>query len=196
MRKAIAAILTAAALAGLAGCESNAVPNPSPVLRVQADAARERSYGLTREGVVIQGAGVRTVVALPGWLWVAAPHCPPDLAVGPKGEVVITSNVVSTLWRIDPQTLAVTVHPLSLDTDSDKDVGFAAIVYSAEQSAFVAYSELQRSVWKIDLPLNTAVKVADSGLNRSRQAQRAAAARGTPCGDLAWRLLAFAPGNG
>ncbi len=182
MRKAIAAILTAAALAGLAGCESNAVPNPS--------------YKLTREGVVIHAGGVRTVVALPGWLWVAAPHCPPNLAVGPKGEVVITSNVVPTLWRIDPRTLAVTAHPLSLDTDSDKDVGFAAIVYSAEQSAFVAYSELQRSVWKIDPQLKTAQKVADSDLNRSRQAQRSAVARGTPCGDLAWRLVAFAPGNG
>ncbi len=116
--------------------------------------------------------------------------------MGPKGEVVITSNVVPTLWRIDPQTLAVTVHPLSLDIDSDRDVGFAAIVYSAEQSAFVAYSELQRSVWKIDPQLKTAQKVADSDLNRSRQAQRSAVARGTSCGDLAWRLVAFAPGNG
>src|SRR5258706_4618670 len=136
MKKTILAILTAAALAGLAGCESNAGPN--------------LSYRLTREGVVIHAAGVSTVVALPGWLWVDAPYCPPNLAVGPKGEVVITSNVVPTLWRVDPQTLSVTVHPLSLDIDSDKDVGFAAIVYSTEQTAFAAYSEVQRSIWKID----------------------------------------------
>jgi hypothetical protein len=183
MRKALAWILAAAALAG---CESNAVPNASPLLRIVLDPSREQSYGMTREGVLIQARGVHTVVALPGWLWVGAPHCTPDLALGPKGEVIITSNVVPTLWKIDPQTFRVTVHPLRLDTDDGKDVGFAAIAYSAEQAAFVAYSEVQRSVWKIDPLMTGAVKVADLDLNRSRKGQR--------CRDLDKRLADFIGG--
>jgi len=195
MRKAIASIVISTALAGLAGCEGNAVPNASPMLRVQIDASHERSYGLTREGVVIQSAsGSRQFVSLPGWLWVDAPHCPPDIALGPEGEAVITSNVVPTLWRIDPQTLAVTVHPLTLDSDRGKDLGFAALAYSAEQATFVAYSGVQRSVWKIDPRLKSAAKIADSDLNRPRQAQRSATARPTPCGDLGKRLIDFIGG--
>src|SRR4051812_16033162 len=177
MRKAPARTPAAAAPAG---CDSNAVPNASPLLRVVLDPTREQSYGMTREGVLIQARGVHTVVALPGWLWVGAPYCAPDMALGPRGEVIITSNVVPMLWKIDPQTFRVTVHSLRLDTDDGKDVGFAAIAYSGERAAFVAYSEVQRSVWKIDPLLNSAVKVADSDLNRSRQAQRAASARVTP----------------
>jgi len=191
MRKAIASILTAATLAG---CESNAVPNASPLLRVAVDASRQQSYGLTRDGVLIRATGVNTVVALPGWLWVGGPHCAPDLALGPKGEVIVTSNVVPTLWKIDPQTFRVSVHQLALDTDNGKDVGFAAIVYSAEQATFVAYSEVQRSVWKIDPVLSSATKIADSDLNRSRQAQRAATARAIPCRALGARLTDFIGG--
>ena len=195
MRNAIALILAAASLAGIAGCESNATPNASVLLRYKVDAARDRSWALTRDGVVIQSAtGSRKVVPLPGWLWVGAPHCPPDIAVGPKGEALITSNVVPTLWRIDPQTLAVTVHPLSLDTDNGKDVGFAALVYSTEQATFIAYSDVQRSVWKIDPLLESAAKVADSDLNRSRQAQRSATVRTMPCHALGTRLIDFIGG--
>ena len=78
---------------------------------------------------------------LPGWLLVDAPYsCPPDLALGPKGEALITSNILPTLWRIDPESLAVTVHPLLLDADTDKDVGFSALAYSPQHGAFIAAS--------------------------------------------------------
>ncbi|TMH72092.1 MAG: hypothetical protein E6H57_03975 [Betaproteobacteria bacterium] len=190
MRNAIASILAAAALAGLTGCESNAVPSASSMLGYQVDTIRDRSVWLTREGVLIHStASARPVaVTLPGWLYVGSPHCPPDVALGPKGEVVVTSNVVSTLWRIDPETFAVTVHPLALDADTDKDVGFAAVVYSSEQAAFIAYSGVQRSVWRIDPQLKSAAKLANSDLSRPRQAQRVATGRGT-CGNLARRLI-------
>jgi hypothetical protein len=188
-------MLAAATLAGLAGCESNAVPNASSMLGYQVDTSRDRSVWLTREGVLIHsGARAQPVaIALPGWLYVGSPHCPPAVALGSKGEVVVTSNVVSTLWRIDPETFVVTVHPLALDADTDKDVGFAALVYSAEQAAFIAYSGVQRSVWRIDPQLKSAAKIANSDLSRPRQAQRAATVRGT-CGNLARRLIDFIGG--
>ena len=49
----------------------------------------KRSWQLTRDGVM---AG-NTSVAIPGWILAAEPYaCPPELAVGPKGEAVVTSK--------------------------------------------------------------------------------------------------------
>lgn len=96
---------------------------PSSVLRSLADPARSRVWSLTTEGLFVHD--VRTPeriveVALPSWSWVHAEYgCPPDLALGPGGEAVVTSNVVPILWRIDPETLAVSVHELVLDSDTN-----------------------------------------------------------------------------
>jgi hypothetical protein len=163
MRNAIAAILVAAALAA---CDSNVAQQPSRSefgnARYQVDAARERIWWLTREGVFVHSATAqKTSVSLPGWLWAGAPYsCLPDLALGPHGEAIVTSNVVPTLWRIDPKTLAVSVHPLELDADPDKDVGFSGIVYSPEHAAFFAVSDVYGSLWKIDAQLKRAEKIA------------------------------------
>lgn len=185
MRTAIAMILATAALGGLAGCESSAETSSARMLRYQVDDSRQRSVWLTREGVLIHSAAKSSqAVPLPDWLWAGAPHCPPDLALGPDGEAVITSNVLPTVWKVDPVTFAVTVHALALNTDVEKDVGFAAIVYSAEQGAFIAYSETQHSLWRIDRDLKTAVKIGRAEFNRPRPGK----VRFTPCANLAWRL--------
>ena len=178
MRKAIAAIFATATLAGLIGCDSRA---PAPTESAQ-------TWRLTRDGVVVQRAGnaAAATVALPGWIWVDAPYCPPDLAVGPKGEAVITSNIVSTLWKVDPETLAVSVHALALSADHDKDVGFSGLFYSREHGAFFAISDVQRSLWRIDERLTSGEKVgsAPDWKANFRLAQRLAYGRAPSCGDL------------
>jgi hypothetical protein len=129
------------------------------------------------------------VLTLPGWQWVGAPYsCLPDLALGPKGEAVISSNIVPTLWRIDPETLAVSVHPLTLDTDTDKDVGFSGLAYSARDAAFFAVSGVHGSLWRIDPLLRRAQKVALSapihkacGLAVSAGSARPAISQGGVC---------------
>lgn len=177
MRTAIAAI----ALVVLSGCESNAQPSAARLLSYQVDAPRDRSVWLMREGVQIHSASAKPVtVTLPDWIYAGAPHCPPGLAIGPQGDVLVTSNVIPTLWRIDGATLAVTVHSLALDADQDKDVGFAALIYAPEQRVFVAYSEGQRSVWKIDTNLKVARKIAAADFGRARSAK--------PCAEYARRL--------
>lgn len=151
MKYGMAAILTSLSLVSLSGCES--------------DAARERIWSLTREGVAVQVRAKpgKTVVELPDWMWVHAPWaCPPDLAIGPKGEAVVTSNVTATLWRIDPETLAVTVHPIALGSDTQRDFGFSRLVYSREKGVFIAVSDTFASTWEIDARLTTARKVAES----------------------------------
>jgi hypothetical protein len=149
MKTAIAS--TFAALSLLTGCGND----------VQPQASSQPRYQLTREGVLVTAPDERTViVALPGWIWADAPYCPPAIALGPRGEVVVTSNVVPTLWRVNPRTLGVTMHPVALNTDTDKDVGFSRLVYSSELAGFIAYSTIHRSVWKIDAALTRAEKIS------------------------------------
>jgi hypothetical protein len=103
----------------------------------------------------------RRAVELPGWHWAAEPFaCVPAIAAGPRGEIVVTSNVLPVVWKIDPKTLAVSVHRLQLDADNDKDVGFSGLAYSERDGAWFAVSELHGSLWRIDPMLRRAQKIA------------------------------------
>src|SRR5579862_3276569 len=77
----------------------------------------------------------------------------------PGGEAVVSSNVVPTLWRIDPVTLAASEHELTLDDDSGKDIGFTGLVYSAQQGAYFAVSAFQGALWRIDPLLRRAQSI-------------------------------------
>jgi hypothetical protein len=125
-------------------------------------AAAEQTWVLDGDGVYVQQARKpRVEVKLPGWQWAHEPYaCPPAIAIGPRGEALVTSNVLPVLWKIDPQSLAVTVHSLELDADLDKDVGFSGLVYSARDGAYFAVSELHGTLWRIDPLLRRAQKIA------------------------------------
>jgi hypothetical protein len=171
----IPTVLLAALFVAIGGCRENTVSPPapqstidarqapSPVLRSLIDPARNRVWSLTTEGVFVHD--VRTPekiveVALPSWSWVRAEYgCPPDLALGPGGEAVVTSNIAAMLWRIDPETLAVSLHELVLDSDNNKDVGFSGLAYSTEHGAFFAISDVHGSLWRIDPLLTTGQKL-------------------------------------
>ena len=166
MKSAIAAILASLPLVSLTGCERDIAPAETAIIRYQADTARERIWSLTPDGVSLQVRAKpgKTFIALPGWTWAHSPWaCPPAVALGPNGEALITSNVVATLWKVDPQTLAVTVHPLTLNADADKDIGFSRLVYAKEKGAFIAVSDTFGSTWEIDAQLSTARKIASGG---------------------------------
>lgn len=132
------------------------------VLRFHFDRVRERGWILTPTGVLVFDLKTRRTidyVALPDWMWAGEEFsCLPDLALGPKGEALVSSNVVPTLWRIDPETLAVTKHELALDADRDKDVGFTGLAYSGEEDALFAVSEFG-ALWRIDPLLQRARKI-------------------------------------
>jgi len=164
----------AIAFTSIGGCDGGAAPRHAakaaqdgpqlelPVGRYQIDPGRNRLWVLTREGVLVYDLArpERNALSLPDWLLVGTSYaCPPDLALGPGGEAVITSNIVPTLWRVDPDTLAVSVHPLALDADTDKDVGFSALAYSPQHGAFLAASHAHGSLWRIDPLLKGARKI-------------------------------------
>jgi hypothetical protein len=119
----------------------------------------KRVWQLTRDGVTAGSISV----SIPGWIRAGEAYaCPPELAVGPKGEAVVTSNVVPTLWRIDPETLAVTEHRLALDADKDRDVGFSSLAYSPRHAAYFAVSAAHGSRWRIDTQLQRAEKLGST----------------------------------
>jgi hypothetical protein len=131
------------------------------LLMVSGSAAADRWFIEAGSLYLEQPGKARRAVELPGWHWAGEPYaCAPDIAVGPRGEVVVTSNVLPVLWKIDPQTLAVSVHRLQLDADSDKDVGFSGLVYSERNGAYFAVSGLHGTLWRIDPLLRRAQKIA------------------------------------
>jgi hypothetical protein len=186
------ALFLALSIVAIGGCDRGAVPAAAQTAReqlqlaagrYQIDPERNRIWVLTQKGVVLYDLSrpEQIAVSLPDWLLVDTSYaCPADLALGPKGEAVITSNILPTLWRIDPDTLAVTVHPLELDADTDKDVGFSGLAYSPRHGAFFAASYAHGSLWRIDpllkraqkLPLPTSIPEACGLAVRSRSDQK------------------------
>lgn len=118
------------------------------------------SWKLTREGLERHQGGRVTLVALPYWTWAGPPYGRSlALGFGPRGEVLVTSDVMPTVWRVDAGTLAVSVHPLTLDSDAQKDVGFTAIAYSRRAAAYFARGSIDGACWRIDAALNSARKL-------------------------------------
>ncbi len=146
-------------LAGLLFFVGTAAAEP---LRYRAQPERERAWVIDAKGLFLEEARKpRRGISLAGWQWADEPYaCAPDIAIGPRGEAVVTSNVLPVLWKIDPETLAVTMHRLQLDADSDKDVGFSGLAYSAREGAYFAVSELHGSLWRIDPMLRRAQRIA------------------------------------
>jgi hypothetical protein len=140
-------------IAALSGCDE-------PVAQADPPA---RTWHLSPTGVAVLDARTGKRVAevdLPDWQWAGEPYsCDPAIAVGPGGEALVTSDVVPTLWRIDPVSLAVTTHQPVLDDDGDREVGFTGLVYSRVHAAYfgVSYDGL---LWRIDPLLRRAQKVA------------------------------------
>ena len=129
------------------------------VLRYQKDDARQREWILTSRGVVLVDAGITSVVELPGWSWAGEAYvCPPDLALGPEGEALVSSNVIASLWRIDPVSLRVTKHDLVLDAHVEKDVGFTGLRYAPALRSYFAVSEFG-ALWRIDPLLRRAQQI-------------------------------------
>ena len=98
---------------------------------------------------------------LPDWQWAGEPYaCAPDIAIGPRGEIVVTSNVLPVLWRIDPDTLAVSCTASSSTPISTRTSASPDLSYSERNGAYFAVSGLHGSLWRIDPLLRRAQKIA------------------------------------
>lgn len=159
----------------LAGASSVAAQHTGALKSVRDD-ARERVYVLLQDGVdALDAATGRKLarIALGGWTWVGVPYsCPPDMALSPEGDILVTSNIVPIIWRIDRRSFAATMHALSLDEDRGRDVGFIRLRWSRKLQAFVATTPLGET-WHIDRPLFKAWKISNA-----REPQAASACAG------------------
>jgi hypothetical protein len=131
-------------------------------LRVQADVARNRLWVLHGDGVYVYEITTRRQIgrfALPEWMFVReAFNCAPDLALDPSGAAIVSSNVRTVLWRLDPERFAVRRQELALDTDRDKDVGFTGLAFA--DGLLFGVDAVHGSLWKIDLVAGKAEKLA------------------------------------
>ena len=132
-------------------------------LRTIRDAARNRVWVLDSEAVYLHEGTQKKRFELPGWVHAGEPYsCAPDIAVDPQGAVVVTSNVMPVLWRIEPAKAQVTKHELTLDADAEKDVGFTGLTYAPDQGVFFGVSATYGSLWRIDPLLRRAQKIQSS----------------------------------
>lgn len=172
--RSAAALLLTFLIVSITGCDTIATPplparltgdtqeTRLPDIRSRMDPARNRLWVLTHDRVVLHEITTlkKIEIDLPGWQWADTQYaCLPDLALGPRGEAIVTSNVVPTLWRIDPETLAVSMHEVVLAADRGRDVGFSGLAYSIPHGAFFAVNDTHSSLWRIDPLLRTGLEV-------------------------------------
>ncbi|MCC6193775.1 MAG: hypothetical protein IT518_04835 [Burkholderiales bacterium] len=133
------------------------------VLCAQLHAGSGKLWVLHVDGVDIHDATGEQRIAsirLPGWMWVRAPDaCPPDFAIGPGGDVIVTSNVMPVLWRIDASSLEVTRHHPGIEEEA-REIGFSRLTYSARRNVFFATGAFDGSLWRIDPTLVRARRIA------------------------------------
>ena len=140
-------------------------------LAERRDAARDRLWVLTKSGVVVHEAGRTRRVPLPGWTFAGARYgCAPELALGPAGEAIVTSDVLPVLWRVDPASFAATRHELALDADRDKDLGFVALAF--DRGSWTAISTVDGAAWSIDGALTKARKTGRGSFAEACSAAR------------------------
>ena len=138
-------------------------PLAAEPLRTVHDAARNRVWVLDSDAVYLIEGTQKKRFDLPGWVHAREPYiCAPDLAVDAQGAVVVTSNVMPVLWRIEPAKAQVTKHELTLDADTDKDLGFTGLTYAPDQGVFFGVSATYGSLWRIDPLLRRAQKIQSS----------------------------------
>ena len=128
-------------------------------LRVAQDGPRHRVWVLRDDAVYLEDAAGSKRFELPGWIYAKDAYaCAPALAIDSQGLVVISSNVIPRLWRVDPATSRVTIHDPALDADGGREVGFTALTF--DQGVFYAASGAHGSLWRIDAQLRRAQKIA------------------------------------
>lgn len=97
-------------------------------------------------------------VPLAGWIEAVPPHAtPPGCVVEARGTVLVSSNIVPELWRIDPATGAVERVSIRLLDQPARDIGFSELEL-ADAGGLRAKSSIDGTRWRIDLKARTAKK--------------------------------------
>jgi streptogramin lyase len=143
-------------------CPRADLGNDPAVIAAKADVARGRVWILAQDGLYLHqsASGAVRRFDLPNWRYVIRFACPPDLAVAPDGSVLVSSNVMASLWRIDPALGQVSQVALHFEMRAGRDFGFSAMDVS-ESGIVWAQDAADRSPWRIDLGTGFAAPVLE-----------------------------------
>jgi hypothetical protein len=157
--------VSAAAAILLAACDGSVrrVGPPEVGLEVvRVDLAHNRRWVLREHALTVydnlNGRRLRHII-LPDWVVAGPRHgCAPDMVLDASGAALVSSNVLPVLWRVDPRRFQITRIALELESDTDKDVGFAGLSFSAD-GVLIAAGATFPSLWRIDLQAARATKL-------------------------------------
>jgi hypothetical protein len=132
---------------------ASSVPQAHDIL-VRRDALRDRTWALRADALYLYESRTGTRArrfTLPGWIYVTPRFaCEPDLLVEATGTVIVSSNIVPNLWRVDPDASTTVELQLVLEPEAGRDLGFTALRF-ATHGALHAGGSTDRSRWQIDL---------------------------------------------
>ena len=120
--------------------------------RMRLDVPRGRYWVLGPDHVSLYGVDDERLIGrtvLPGW-YVAALKGLPDMVLDQAGAAVISSNVVPTLWRVDPDSFKVTRLDITLQSKEYWDIGFTGLALAADGTLF-GVTTLTTTLWNIKL---------------------------------------------
>ncbi|MGQ0523563.1 MAG: hypothetical protein ACT4P8_07890 [Betaproteobacteria bacterium] len=128
-------------------------PDARNVLRSRTDTARGRVWVLGLDGQVRvyddRSKKPLRQIALPGWL-VVRTQCMPDLIFDRTGFVLVSSNVMPWIWRIDADTFEMKVHQIRMPGREGLDFGFSTLALGAKGNLYGLAPSAQ-SLWSVDL---------------------------------------------
>jgi len=151
------------------------------VLAAERDIARGRSYVLEGGTVRVSSdaAGILRRIDLPDAVFAHLPYaCPPAMIVDRSGAVIISSNVLPVLWRIEPEGFTVRRYELLLDLEKDLDVGFSGLAAAHDDGIVFAHAGALGSLWRIELPSGKATEInlpLDAGIRLQSSASHTTA---------------------
>lgn len=134
------------------------------VLRARLDGGRGLMWVMHADGVDLYEARsdkkLRSI-ALPEWIWTREFHpCLPDIAIVPGGDVLVSSNVLPVIWRIDARTFQVSRHELEVSEHNGREFGFSGLRYLPRIGAYAAVNGIDGSLWRINASLTRAERVS------------------------------------
>jgi len=171
--QAAVVVLIAAAIA-FTGCSETQAPIAEPsslredtaaadALRVKTDLARGRRWELRWGAVsaydVASGQLVRRVPLPRASFAGTGLTCRPDMVMNRFGGLIVSSDAQPTLWRVSPSHFEIERFDIVVDSDREKDFGFSALAWSADERVLYAASAATGTLWRIDLESGTAAKI-------------------------------------
>lgn len=160
---AAAALAATSLLSACDGSVRREGPSAELLEVIRADTQGNRRWVLNQDSLSVYDHVSRRRLRrleLPDWMLAGPLHaCAPDMVLDSSGAAIVSSNVVPVVWRIDPQRFEITRIALTLNADSDKDIGFTALSFAAD-GTLIAAGTTVGSMWRIDLGSATATKLA------------------------------------